>query len=59
MKFPKYLDEYDFRARFVPAFVVTLPLMAAVLALLPAAREWHSLIIGPTIEAVLVLVLVR
>jgi hypothetical protein len=52
MKIPKYLDEYDFRARFVPSITVTLPIISAIVAL-------YGLLIGPFLEAVLVLVLVR
>jgi len=33
MKTPKYLDEYDFRARFVPSIIVTLPIISAIIAL--------------------------
>jgi hypothetical protein len=55
----RYLDEYDFRARFVPSIFVTLPAVFAVFALLPSLRSFIGLVIGPAIEAVLVLVLVR
>ena len=55
----KRLDEYDFRARYVPAIIITLPALAAVFALFPAARSVYGLVIGPTFEAVLVLLLVR
>ena len=54
MKFSKYLDEYDSRARFVPAFVVSLPIIIAFVAIFPVAREWRGLVIDPTLEAVLV-----
>lgn len=59
MKTPKYLDEYDFRARFVPSVIVTLPIISAIIALFPEARQLYSLLIGPVLEVVLVLVLVR
>jgi hypothetical protein len=59
MKIPKYLDEYDFRARFVPSITVTLPIISAIVALFPPARQLYGLLIGPFLEAVLVLVLVR
>jgi hypothetical protein len=58
MKF-KYLDEYDFRARFVPSIFVTLPALFAAFALLPSLRTVAGIVVGPTIEAVLVLLLVR
>ena len=59
MRIPKYLDEYDFRARFVPALIVSLPIILAFVALFPPAREWRGLVIDPTLEAVMVLLLVR
>jgi hypothetical protein len=59
MKIPKYLDEYDFRARFVPSIIVTLPIISAIIALFPPARQLYGFLIGPVLEAVLVLVLVR
>jgi hypothetical protein len=59
MKTPKYLDEYDFRARFVPSIIVTLPIISAIIALFPPARQLYGLLIGPVLEVVLVLVLVR
>ena len=59
MKTPKYLDEYDFRARFVPSVIVTLPIISAIIALFPPARQLYGLLIGPVLEVVLVLVLVR
>jgi hypothetical protein len=59
MKSFHYLDEYDFRARFVPAIITTLPIITAIIALFPAARQLYGLLIGPALEAVLVLVLVR
>jgi hypothetical protein len=59
VKITKYLDEYDFRARFVPALIVSLPIIIGFVALFPAAREWRGLAIDPTLEAVMVLVLVR
>jgi hypothetical protein len=58
MKF-RYLDEYDFRARFVPSIFITLPALFAAFSLLPSLRSFIGLIAGPTIETVLVLVLVR
>jgi hypothetical protein len=59
MKITKYLDEYDFRARFVPSIIVTLPFISAIIALFPPARQPYGFLIGPVLEAVLVLVLVR
>jgi hypothetical protein len=59
MKTPKYLDEYDFRARFVPSIMVTLPIISGIIALFPPARQLYGLLIGPVLEIVLVLVLVR
>jgi hypothetical protein len=59
MKFLNYMDEYDFRARFVPAFIVSLPIVVTFVALFPGAREWRGLAIDPTLEAMLVLLLVR
>ena len=59
MKTPKYLDEYDFRARFVPSIIVTLPIISAIIAVFPPARQLYGLLIGPVLEVVLVLVLVR
>ena len=59
MKTPKYLDEYDFRARFVPSIIVTLPIISAIIAVFPPARQLYGLLIGPILEVVLVLVLVR
>jgi hypothetical protein len=59
MKIPKYLDEYDFRARFVPSIIVTLPIISAIVALFPPARQLYGMLIGPALEAVLVLLLVR
>ncbi len=58
MKF-EYLDEYDFRARFVPSIFITLPALFAAFSLLPSLRSFIGLIVGPTIEVVLVFVLVR
>jgi hypothetical protein len=59
MKTPKYLDEYDFRARFVPSVIVTLPIISAIIALFPPARQLYGLLMGPILEVVLMLVLVR
>jgi hypothetical protein len=59
MTIAKYLDEYDFRARFVPSIIVTLPIISAIIALFPPARQLYGLLIGPVLEVVLVLVLVR
>jgi hypothetical protein len=53
------LDEYDFRARYVPAVIVTLPALVAVFALFPMARSIYGFLIGPAFEAVFVLLLVR
>jgi hypothetical protein len=53
------LDEYDFRARFVPAILITLPALFAAFSLLPSLRSLVGVVLGPTIEAVLVLFLVR
>jgi hypothetical protein len=59
VKFSKYIDEYEFRARFVPAFIASLPTVVAFVALFPGAREWRGLVIDPPLEAVMVLLLVR
>jgi len=59
VKFQKHLDEYDFRARFVPALIVSLPIIVAFVAIFPVAREWRGFVIDPTLEAVMVLLLVR
>lgn len=59
MKIPKFLDEYDFRARFVPSIIVTLPIISAIIALFPPARQLYGVMTGPVLEVVLVLVLVR
>jgi hypothetical protein len=53
------LDEYDLRARFIPAAIVTLPGVAALFAILPSARSIYGITIGPVIELVIVLFLVR
>jgi len=55
----KYLDEYDFRARFVPAIFVILPAAFLLLALVPSARGLSGIVITPAIAVALVLVLVR
>jgi hypothetical protein len=59
MKGFTYLDEYDFRARFVPSIITTLPIITAIIALFPPARQLYGLLIGPALELVLVLMLVR
>lgn len=59
MKEFRYLDEYDFRARFVPSIVASLPIIIAIIALFPPARGLYGWLIGPVLEAVLVVVLVR
>jgi hypothetical protein len=48
-----------FRARFVPSVIVTLPIISAIIALFLPARQLYGLLIGPVLEVVLVLVLVR
>jgi hypothetical protein len=55
----KKLDEYDLRARFAPAAIVTLPVLAAAFAVFPTARTFYGIIIGPAIELVMILLLVR
>jgi hypothetical protein len=59
MNLLKRLDEYDFRARFVPAFIVSVPIICGFIAVFPLAREMRGAILGPTLETVLVLLLVR
>ncbi len=34
----KILDEYDLRARLLPALIMSAPVLAAVLACVPSAR---------------------
>jgi hypothetical protein len=48
-----------FRARFVPSVIVTLPIISAIIALFPPARQLYGLLMGPILEVVLMLVLVR
>jgi hypothetical protein len=59
MKGFTYLDEYDFRAQFVPSIITTLPIITAIIALFPPARQLYGLLIGPALEVVLVLMVVR
>lgn len=55
----RYLDEYDFRARFVPSIFVTLPALFAAFAVLPSLRSLVGVIVGSSLDAVLALILAR
>jgi hypothetical protein len=43
---------------FVPSIITTLPIITAIIALFPPARQLYGLLIGPALEVVLVLILV-
>src|SRR5271167_1505113 len=45
------LDEYDLRARLFPAILITLPALAVIWILWPAARSFGGIAAGSVVES--------